>query len=250
MTAKSQVDEILQFVKTADFSGYQKLTLPDGTVIPGQDRSVLADLLFPERLDGKTVLDVGCYYGYFLHNAVQRGAARAVGIEADPARYAIASKLAPLWGDKVDVLPGIIESVDLAEQFDYVLFLRVLHHVADPAAVMRRLVSSCRDQLIVEFREPHDPQFIAHARSGRMQSVSALDRISDRVHSRLYRWLTHGLPIIGVGSAAYHRGFYLNRKAFRNMFCVHHQLFTQVTFTDSSEQGSSLAFCQCAARGS
>src|SRR4051812_5301551 len=66
-----------------ELSGYQRLVLPGGQVVPGVDRSDVADRVFPADLTGRSVLDVGCYYGYFLHEAARRGARRAVGVEPD-----------------------------------------------------------------------------------------------------------------------------------------------------------------------
>lgn len=49
------------FVRDAHFTGYQKITLPLGDVIPGEDRGPLADKIFPADFAEKTFLDVGCY---------------------------------------------------------------------------------------------------------------------------------------------------------------------------------------------
>ena len=152
--------ELDEFIRNTQFTGYQKITLPSGQVIPGSDRRPLADKIFPKNFAGKTYLDVGCYYGYFLHEAIRRGASRAVGIEADQERFRISERLASLWGEKIEIKEGLVEEVDCKEQFDLVTFLNVLHHVADPMLVMKNLARLCKGTLIVEFRQPIDYQFL------------------------------------------------------------------------------------------
>ena len=51
--------EVEDFIRNTRFTGYQKITLPSGDVIPGDDRQPLADRIFPEDFEGKTYLDVG-----------------------------------------------------------------------------------------------------------------------------------------------------------------------------------------------
>ncbi len=246
MATDAQVEAIMKFVNETQFTGYQRLALPNGHVIPGQDGRPLADLIFPERLDGKTVLDIGCYYGYFLHNAVERGAARAVGIEQDAGRVHIAQTIAPLWDGKVEVRLADVQTEDLGETFDYVLLLKVLHHLIDPIAVVKRLASLCRGTMIIEFREPWDPQFMLHATLGRLEYASPFQRVWMRVRSGLHRWLTDDIPLVGVGSTPYHRVYYPNRKAFRNLFVVQHEIFKEVRFERSPGGRSDgiVAFCE------
>lgn len=204
-------------------------------------------------LTGKTVLDVGCYYGFFLHEAIRRGARRAVGIEMDPQRFQIAKTLAPLWNGKVEVHQGRIEDINLDEQFDIVLFLNVMHHVNDPITVMKKLTSLCRDTLVVEFRQPHDPQFVQEALHGPTEllnhRVSRLRRLARRVRLSVeapaMKLITRRLPIIGVGGVEYHRSYFFSQAGFRNAFVKHNRLFESVEFRPSVEDGQALAFCDC-----
>lgn len=245
--------DLNRFISETEFSGYQQITLPGGVVIPGNDRAPAADLIYPADLRGKSVLDVGCYYGFFLHDAIRRGAHRAVGIEADPERFRIASTLASLWDGKVDIHQGLLEEVELDEKFDVVLFLNVLHHVRDPVPVIRKLASLCRGTLIIEFRQPHDPQFVVecfHNQSGRAPGKrSLLSRGSRRlrvmVQTRLMEWATKRVPIIGVGSVEYHRSYFFSQAGFRNMFQVHNGIFRSVEFRPSLTRGQTLAICDC-----
>src|SRR5687768_14560053 len=99
-------EEVRHFLATVRFSGYQGVTLPFGLSVPGRDLSAEAAAIFPDDLSGATVLDVGCYYGFFAHEAVRRGAVRVVGIEMDAERARIAHEIARLKGDVVEIWNG------------------------------------------------------------------------------------------------------------------------------------------------
>ena len=249
----AQIEEILKFVEGANFNrGYQKITLPNGTIISGNDRSSVANQIYPERLDEKTVMDVGCDYGFFLHNAIERGAKRAVGVELNDSNYEIASTIAPLWDGKVEIKHGLIEDMEFDEKFDYILFLNVIHHVKNPVAVMRKLAGLCRETLVVEFRQPYDVQFLTERDKLRQLNVGnrvlcKLRRIRAQIKSNVIRSVTKGVPLMGVGSVEFHRVCYYNELAFRNMFIVHHKLFRDVKFKRSHKNkgGQILAFCDC-----
>ncbi|HEX2609897.1 MAG TPA: methyltransferase domain-containing protein [Gemmatimonadales bacterium] len=246
--------DIERFIAETKFSGYQQITLPSGRIIPGTDRSPVADLIYPSDLTGKSVLDVGCYYGFFLHEAIRRGAQRAVGIEADAERFHIASTLAPLWEGKVRIHEGLLENVELDQKFDVVLFLNVLHHVKDPLEVIRKLADLCRGTLVVEFRQPHDSQFVMECfhrnRSRKASSGGSLvrrgaHRLRMAVETRLVERVARELPIVGVGSVEYHRSYFFSKQGFKNMFQVHNRLFRDIEFRPSKSRGQILAFCQC-----
>ena len=212
----------------------------------------LADLIFPSDFAGKTVLDVGCYYGYFLHEAIRRGAERAVGIEANPERFQISSKLSQLWNGKIDICQGLVEDVKIEERFDYVIFLNILHHVIDPVAVMRRLVSLCRGTLIVEFRQPVDREFLFECfhKPGQVERGGSLvgrtiRRARMGIEGVMMRAIMGTIPMIGVASVEYHRSYFFSPRAFSNTFQIHNKLFREVEFRPSLAKGQILAFCDC-----
>jgi SAM-dependent methyltransferase len=252
LTATPTTD-IERFIRETTFAGYQQITLPSGRVIPGTDRSPTAQLVFPQDLTGKTVLDVGCNYGFFLHEAIRRGASKAVGIEANPESFRIANTLATLWGGKIAVHEGLLEEVELKEKFDVVIFLNVIHHVTDPIPVVRKLAALCRGTLIVEFRQPHDEQFVQECfhrnklpPTGRRSLLSrAVHRMRMGVETRMMELATRRLPIIGVGSVEYHRSYFFSQPAFRNTFHIHNRLFKQIEFRPSVTRGQALAICDC-----
>jgi len=250
--------DVDRFLRETKLTGYQRITLPTGRVIPGADRSPVADLVYPADLTGKSVLDVGCNYGFFLHDAIRRGAKRAVGIEADSEHYRVASTLATLWNGKIDVYQGLLEDVELNEKFDVILLLNVIHHVKDPLPVIRKLAGLCRGTLVVEFRQPHDAQFVRecfHKQEGWAQGGSrsilqrATRRVQNAIETRFLEQITKRLPIIGVGSVEYHRSYFFSQLGFKNMFQVHNRLFKAVEFRPSLTRGQALALCDCTPDG-
>jgi 2-polyprenyl-3-methyl-5-hydroxy-6-metoxy-1,4-benzoquinol methylase len=256
--AGTQALDMDRFLRETQFAGYQRITLPTGRVIPGADRSDVADLVYPADLTGRSVLDVGCNYGFFLHDAIRRGAKRAVGIEADSERYRVASTLATLWNGKIDVYQGLLEDVELKEKFDIVILLNVLHHVKDPMPVIRKLAGLCRGTLIVEFRQPHDAQFVRecfhkkgdYAQGGRRSIVQrATYRVQNAIESRLLEQVTKRFPVVGVGSVEYHRSYFFSQLGFKNMFQVHNRFFKSIEFRPSIKRGQALAFCDCSPDG-
>ena len=236
-------EEVRGFVQSRKFGDYQKIELPFGVTIPGRDRRKTADLIFPKRLDGKKVLDVGCHYGYYVHEALKRGASRAVGIEADPERFSIAKEIARLQSNGAEIIQGKAETTSMAEQFDLVLLLNVLHHTLDPIDLMLKLASLCRETMVVEFCLPSDDAYLSLVDSD-SQTLSFLQKLRSRQRSLILKWVCKDLPIITVGAREYHRTFYFSRSAFVNLFTRHHKLFSRVEFKPSLKKHRTIAVCQ------
>lgn len=132
---------------------YQSLNLPGNIRTAGHDRSYLEDIIFDEPFEGRTLLDIGCYLGYFCLEAMKRGAASATGI--DPNREVIrqARELASLLSLKPEYICGDFERHDWAgNRYDTVLCLNVLHHLFDPLHAMKTMMELARRRLIIEFK--------------------------------------------------------------------------------------------------
>jgi SAM-dependent methyltransferase len=189
------------------------------------------------------VLDVGTYYGRFLVEAKARGAGRVVGVEVDSERYRIADTIAALYGRTYEVVEGLIEDVDLDGRFDLVLVLNVLHHVPDPVAVMRRAAELCSGTVIVEFPMADHPGYISDLLK-RNGHPGVWQKAVARASSTVLHVVGRRLPLMAVGADAYHRTFYFNPSAFRNLFTIHHPLFDAVEFQASPDwPGRCLARC-------
>lgn len=87
----------------------------------------------PERLDGKTVLDVGCNAGFYSLEMKRRGAARVLGIDEDETYLAQARFAADVYGLDVEFEKlSVYEVGSLGERFDLVIFMGVLYHLRHP----------------------------------------------------------------------------------------------------------------------
>ena len=139
---------------------FHTINLGHGVITPGIDDTPakLNWLDFPESLNGKSVLDVGSYDGYFAFESERRGAARVVASDkhcwesvgiADGRGFDIAH-----WalGSRVEKRLISVEEISPASvgMFDVVLFLGVLYHAQDPMRYLRHMFSVCSETLILE----------------------------------------------------------------------------------------------------
>lgn len=110
------------------------------------------------NLEGRTVLDIGAWNGYYSFEAKRRGASRVLATDA----YCWDHQS---WRGKetfdfarrhldVDVEDLRIDVMDMSEsipgRFDVVLFLGVFYHLFDPIEGLRRAASVAKQLLIVE----------------------------------------------------------------------------------------------------
>ncbi len=242
-------EEIEHFLANTPLSRYQRIELPYGLEIPGRDSTVKIEAILPRDLSGKSVLDVGCYYGLYSHEAKRRGAGRVLGLELDPERVAVARKISELIGDGVEIRQGDITRVVLDEKFDLVLFLSVLHHIHEPIQVVRRLAELCSDTLVIEFALPTHRRM----RKGRMGGAVASHptSLSERFRQLLLARLGESVGLIVTGDVDQNGGydwtFFFNRKAFQTVFQVQQKLFSQIHFVPSPlKRDRVLAFCKVA----
>lgn len=139
---------------------YHTIDLGQGIVTPGIDDTPfrLARLDLPASLEGRTVLDIGAWDGFFAFETERRGAARVVATDW----Y---SWHGPGWGTKAgfqlarEVLGSRVEDVDIdvmdlspdrVGKFDVVLFLGVLYHLPHPLLALERIASVTGEMLILE----------------------------------------------------------------------------------------------------
>jgi tRNA (mo5U34)-methyltransferase len=139
---------------------YHSIDLGDGIVTPGVDDSParLARLDLPQSLNGRTVLDIGAWDGFFSFECERRGASRVLAVDSyswqgsgwgtkagfELAREALGSRVEDLDIDVLDLSPERVGT------FDVVLFLGVLYHVPNPLLALEKVASVTRGTLIVE----------------------------------------------------------------------------------------------------
>ncbi len=234
--------DVQRYAESNELSRYQRIQLPYGIMVPGEDHTDKIDVVFPGRLDGLSVLDVGCHYGLYLHEARKRGAARVVGVERDIDRYTNAQKIAHMLDDGVEVLHGDALTLELDEQFDLVLFMSVLHHVNDPLTVMRRLASVCKGTVIVEF-PLHTHQLRPEQKRGGRGAFLA-QRLANFYSRILLNLLDERIGLIVTGERIGNT-FVYNKHAFRTVFQVQHRLFSEIKFVPGPlKRHRMFAFCR------
>jgi tRNA (mo5U34)-methyltransferase len=158
--------EELQKKITAAPYWYHKIQLPYGLVTPGWAPIEPSAYRVPESLDGKRVLDVGSWDGYWAFEALKRGAREVVAID-DFSDYLgnLDTRTRKEWetfdlcrcalGYSENVCRRIEMSVyDVSEErlgrFDTVFFFGVLYHLRHPLLALDKISAICKEELYVE----------------------------------------------------------------------------------------------------
>jgi len=133
---------------------HQQWEVEPGLVTPG--RNSVAQLLklvdFPDRLDGKRVLDIGAWNGCFSFECERRGAAEVLAIGPEPSAATGFDRLKSFLGSKVSYQFGSI--YDLSPQalgtFDIVLCFGVLYHLRYPLLGLDNCKRVAKESLYLE----------------------------------------------------------------------------------------------------
>jgi 2-polyprenyl-3-methyl-5-hydroxy-6-metoxy-1,4-benzoquinol methylase len=219
-------EDIEKILRERNFE-YQRVELPFGMHTGGGDRSETRDLIFPQSLAGKSVLDVGSALGYFCFEAEARGAERIVGYELNGKRLRDAMLLKDIKGSEVEFVgrDAVLDPPD--ERFDYVLLLNVIHHLKEPFRALRQLASITRERLVIEFPTFEDRRF---RKSVEIQDPSLYDR----------------LPLVGVSSMRpdVQQTFVFTSAAIRRVLLDHEPLFEEVDILPSPKARRAIAICR------
>ena len=106
----------------------------------------------PARLDGWTVLDVGCNAGYYSFELARRGAS-VVGVDVDPRYLAQARYAAADYGlqDRVRFVQAeVYHAGDLGAAFDLVCFMGVFYHLRYPLLALDVLAGLTRRLMVFQ----------------------------------------------------------------------------------------------------
>lgn len=221
------IEDVKRFLQTTSFDNYQSIELPHGLKTPGMDRSRSAEIIFRNPVKGKSLLDIGCKYGYFCHEAFGRGAEHITGIEIDENNARIATRIAELWGRDISIQCADFMTLDIRETYDVVLFLNVLHHILSPVEALRIIGSVARELAVIEFSTILDD----HSRLSVFQKL-------------LIKTFFPTLPLAFIGTERYHKIWYFSRQALHNLLVKQLDLFRKVEFIVSPRKtGRLIAFC-------
>src|SRR5262245_15755702 len=105
-------------------------------------------IMFLDSLEGKSVLDVKSDLGEFCIEALQLGAARAIGLETNSERLRRAREVAHSLGLNPEYICADIEERPIDGPWDIVLCLNILHRLSDPIGTLRYLALNTRHRLV------------------------------------------------------------------------------------------------------
>ncbi|MBL8906616.1 MAG: methyltransferase domain-containing protein [Rhizobiales bacterium] len=216
---KAQIEEML----ASRGLTYQDVKLPFGLSTGGTDRAETARAIIPKDMNGKSVFDLGCMYGFFCFEAEEAGARPILGVDIEAVNVETCRILADIRGSKAEFRQMDIEIDAMPGQFDYVLCLNVLHHMRNPLAVLEKLIAATRECLVLE--------------------VASLGR-GDRRKLSMPVWsaaMLRKFPVIYVSSAAGKKKgsnelFYFTEAAIRNLLGQHRRIFSSIEIVPSGHK--------------
>lgn len=136
---------------------YQNIDLGDGVNTGGYTSCTLSWSQIKSLVDwnGKTVLDIGCYWGYFCLQIKERGAREVTGTDIDDAALGTARMIRNLKKINVAYMKHDIEHDEIDREYDVILLLNTLHHLRCPFNALRKIFEKAK-VAIFEIELPHD----------------------------------------------------------------------------------------------
>jgi len=141
--------------KMEDILWFHSVRLKDGRMTPGlADIAQKESLYLFDHLDfkGKSVLDIGCWDGYFSFMAEQRGARRVLSLDDPDFRWGGLEGYKFLhrhFDSKAEWRKGSIYALP-EERFDIVLCYGVLYHINDPLTAMINSFHAALEEIVFE----------------------------------------------------------------------------------------------------
>lgn len=138
--------------------GYQKIDF-DGYHLEGINRYPEYRAIFPNPPVGKTILDLGCYVGYYIFQSSRDGAKYCMGIDWNEERINKAEEIKDFLGiQNVNFFMGNAVISDIQNPFDIVLCLSVLHHVRHGKEIfLEKLGAWAKEKIIFICGAEHFP---------------------------------------------------------------------------------------------
>lgn len=221
---KQQREERIAKLLESEHVKYQNIDFGDGAATGGYKRSSMDELLFGSDLTGLSLLDIGSSLGHFCLEALKHGASAATGLETSPERIRHAREIAELMELPAQYIAADFEQWTAApKSFDVVLCLNVLHHLYDPVAAIRKIMSMTRDRFYLE---------VAPVKRREVFKVANLASL----------WGAPNAPIILLGDTsnstrAADRTFTFTKKAMSVIINGHSKAFEPIRFHTSSFKG-------------
>jgi len=158
-------EDLLNKIKAIPY-WYHRIELPYGIVTPGWAPINPLSYRIPDAFDGKRVLDIGAWDGYWTFEALKRGAKEVIAID-DFSDYlgSLDKSQRSAWesfdlcrsalGYSEDRCKRIDMSVyDIAKKnlglFDIVFFFGTVYHLRHPLLALDKISALCRDEIYIE----------------------------------------------------------------------------------------------------
>lgn len=150
-----------------------------------------------------SLLDIGCGYGYFLRQALDKGF-DAYGIDRSPDAIQEAEKHSP-----GRVFEGTIETVEALSnrKFDVIFASHLVEHVLDPRSFVQELAQHLSADGILVFVTPNIESWLARISGSRWVSFKIPEHVAYYAPSTIRQLVeTAGLEIVAIDSAYQYYG--------------------------------------------
>ena len=142
---------------------------------PGRVIDGFLPFVFPNGLEGRSVLDCGCNAGGYLFECKRRGAGRCFGFDVrehwlNQARFL--SRFLPSDNVELAQLDLLSLRERKLEPFDVTFFFGLFYHLPDPVAGLRIAADLTRELLVLNTAA--DPKLQGHALTLNLESDTAL----------------------------------------------------------------------------
>ncbi len=104
---------------------------------------ICGPLLASDEIAGKRVGDIGSGTGRIVSMLLDAGANRVVAVEPSDA-FTVLQENTREAADRIDYVHGRGEAIPAGADLDYIFSIGVLHHIADPAPVVRAIYDALR----------------------------------------------------------------------------------------------------------
>jgi len=133
--------------------GDEELLAGRASFIAERVRRAILQTFNLDEIRGLSIIDVGCYDGWLLHQLSDLPFARMVGLEPREKNIAKGKVVREALAipTRVEFEVGGLESLG-TEQFDILICSGVLYHVESIPAALRQLRSACRKMIFIESR--------------------------------------------------------------------------------------------------
>jgi 2-polyprenyl-3-methyl-5-hydroxy-6-metoxy-1,4-benzoquinol methylase len=208
--------EITEIAKDTHFE-YQQILLPSQQLTTGNDRSATFEIIKKEiTLIGKTVLDIGCAYGYFCFQSEKAGAKYVQGSELKRHRFIGCNILKHIFASDCEFTSNnIFMDKEPTKKYDIIFLLNVIHHLPEPIHALRKIAERCNEVLIIEFPTLMDKKF-----------NNTLDSSTSQIDN--------SLPLIGVSLLAdQDQTFLFTQMAIERILLDNNKLFNSIDFLAS-----------------